>query len=93
MWNPNGRELFYRSGTKMMAVDIITQPAFDPGRPRQLFTDEYVRHPVANSNYDVSGDGRRFLMIQSSTRANATPPQIVVVVNWFDELKRLVPTR
>ena len=46
-----------------------------------------------NPNYDVSLDGQRFLMVQSSARKNATPTQIVVVVNWHDELKRLVPTK
>jgi eukaryotic-like serine/threonine-protein kinase len=42
VWNPNGRELFYRSGDKMMAVDIATQPGFAAGRPRVLFEGPYV---------------------------------------------------
>ena len=92
VWNPNGRELFYRSGIKMMAVEIATQPVFAPGRPRELFRGDYVPIAAAAANYDVSRDGR-FLMIQRSARENATPPQIVVVVNWFEELKRLVPTK
>ena len=37
VWNPNGRELFYRSGNKMMAVDIATQPVFAAGRPIALY--------------------------------------------------------
>ena len=37
MWNRNGRELFYRSEDKMMAVDIVTHPAFSAGKPRMLF--------------------------------------------------------
>jgi Tol biopolymer transport system component len=36
MWNPNGRELFYRSGRKVMAVEIATQPGFTAGKPRVL---------------------------------------------------------
>ena len=43
-------------------------------------------------NYDVSRDGRRFLMVQPSARENATPTQIIVVLNWHEEPKRLVPT-
>ena len=39
VWNPNGRELFYRSGDKMMAVDIATQPSFAAGKPRVLLRD------------------------------------------------------
>ena len=40
VWNPNGRELFYRNGPKMMAVDIATQPNFAAGKPRVLFQGE-----------------------------------------------------
>jgi hypothetical protein len=46
-------------------------------------------------NYDVTGDGRRFIMmgpVPDQTRQNA-PPQIVVVQNFHEELKRLVPVR
>ena len=41
VWNPNGRELFYRNGDKMMAVDIATQPGFSAGKPRMLFEGQY----------------------------------------------------
>ena len=50
-WNPNGRELFYRSGDKMMAVDIATQPGFTVGKPRALFAGWYEATPATFSNY------------------------------------------
>jgi serine/threonine protein kinase/Tol biopolymer transport system component len=90
-WNPNGRELFYRSGDKMMAVDIATQPGFAAGKPRMLFERQYVRTPGTNSNYDVFPDGQRFLMLKAVEQAQAAPTQINVVLNWFEELKRRVP--
>jgi eukaryotic-like serine/threonine-protein kinase len=62
VWNPNGRELFYRSGNKMMAVDVTTQPSFTVGKPRMLFMGEYVPTVTTPPNYDVSPDGQRFLM-------------------------------
>jgi serine/threonine-protein kinase len=93
LWNPNGRELFYRSGNKMMAVNIVTQPVVTAGKPTELFTGDYMPASATISNYDVSRDGRRFLMIQPTARENATPTQIIVVLNWLEELKRLVPTR
>ena len=43
---PNGRELFYRSGDKMMAVDIATQPSFAAGKPRMLFEGRYEPAPI-----------------------------------------------
>jgi serine/threonine protein kinase/Tol biopolymer transport system component len=91
-WNRDGRELFYRSGDKMMAVDIATQPGFAAGKPRMLFEGPYVPTPVTYPNYDVSPDGQRFLMLKRSEQAQAAPTQINVVLNWFEELKRRVPT-
>ena len=91
VWNPNGRELFYRSGNKMMAVEITTQPGFAPGRPRMLFAGPYAPSPATFPNYDVSPDGQRFLMLKPTEQAEAGPTQINVVLNWFEELKRLAP--
>jgi serine/threonine-protein kinase len=93
VWNPTGRELFYRRGNKMMVVDVAARPVFAAGRPRLLFTGDYVPAETTYPNYDVSPDGRRFLMVQRSAREHATPSQIVVVLNWHEELKRLVPTK
>ncbi len=91
-WNPNGRELFYRSGDKMMAVDIATQPSFAASKPRVLFEGRYEPTPATFPNYDVSRDGQRFLMLKPSEAGEAAPTQINVVLNWFEELKRRVPT-
>jgi Tol biopolymer transport system component len=91
VWNPNGRELFYRSGDKMMAVDITTQPGFAAGKPRLLFEGRYEPAPVPIANYDVSPDGQRFLMVKPTEQEQAAPTQINVVLNWFEELKRRVP--
>ena len=92
VWNPNGRELFYRSEDKMMAVDIATQPGFAAGRPRKLFEGRYGDFPLpARANYDVSPDGQRFLMTKE-TEQNSSATQINVVLNWFEELKQKVPT-
>lgn len=89
VWNPNGKELFYRSGDKMMAVEISTQPSFSAAKPRMLFEGPYLPTPITFPYYDVSPDGQRFLMIKPSER---TLTQIVVVQNWFEELKRRVPS-
>jgi hypothetical protein len=76
----------------MMAVDVATKPVFTAGRPRLLFTGDYLPSFASPPNYDVSRDGRRFLMVQRSAQENTTPTQIIVVLNWFEELERLVPT-
>jgi eukaryotic-like serine/threonine-protein kinase len=90
-WSANGRELAYRNGDKMMAVDITTQPAFSAGKPKMLFEGPYVLPSPNISYYDVSADGQRFLMLKPVEQAQAAT-QIVVVQNWFEELKQKVPT-
>ena len=85
-WTRNG-ELVYPNGDKMMAVSIATQPTVSVGTPRLLFE----RHYEGALNYDVTADGQRFLMLKSSEQ-DQKATQIVVVQNWFEELKRRVPT-
>ena len=92
VWNPNGRELFYRSGDKMMAVEIATEPGFAAGKPRVLFEGPYATQSTY-PDYDVSPDGQRFLMLKPAAQAEEGPTQINVVLNWFEDLKRLAPTR
>jgi hypothetical protein len=93
VWNRNGKELFYRSGDKMMAVNITTQPSFSVGKPKMLFRGPYVTTPITFPYYDVSPDGQRFLMIKPTEQTSSSSlTQIVVVQNWFEELKRRVPS-
>ena len=89
VWASTG-ELFYRNVDKMMAVETTTQPAFSPGRPRMLFEGRYVTTLLTMPNYDVSPDGRRFLMVKEGDPSTSSA-EISVVLNWFEELKRLVP--
>jgi eukaryotic-like serine/threonine-protein kinase len=84
-WNPNGRELFYRNGGKMMAVDVTTSPRFAVATPRLLFEGQDFTNA-----WDVSPDGQRFLMVKPVEQQQAAT-QINVVLNWFEELKRRVP--
>ena len=88
VWARNG-ELFYRNGDKMMAVGIETEPEFGIGKPQPIFEGQYAQGGWARPNYDVAPDGQRFLMIKQEQTEGA---QINVVLNWFEELKRLVPT-
>jgi hypothetical protein len=79
----------------MMAVETTTQPSFSAGKPRMLFEGQYLPtvFPDMSPAYDVSADGQRFLMVKEPEQATAATQQINVVLNWHEELKRLVPTR
>jgi hypothetical protein len=84
-WSRKGRELFYRQGDRMMVVDVETKPTFRPGRPRILFEGQFL-----DSDYDVTPEGTRFLMIKPDP-AESGPAQVKVVLNWFEEVRRRVP--
>ncbi|MFQ5924347.1 MAG: hypothetical protein ACE5M4_16045, partial [Anaerolineales bacterium] len=95
LWGPEGRELFYRSGEAMeamMVVTIETEPTFTARSPEVLFTGRY--YTGLGRQYDISPDGQRFLMMKKGgqTEETSARPELIVVQNWFEELKRLVPT-
>ena len=75
---------------RMMAVPVATQPAFTFGLPKELFAGRYEMNSPARA-YDVTADGRRFLLIQGRERPPELITQITVVQNWLEELTHLVP--
>lgn len=76
----------------MMAVEIDTRSSFSAGKPKSLFQGQYLHAAALVANYDVAPDGRRFLMIKPGGEEQA-PTQVNLVLNWFEELKRLVPAK
>ena len=91
VWSASGSELFYRHGDHLLAVDVVTHPTFAHGKPRTLFKGRYALGEVKDDTraYDVAPDGQRFLMLKSETEPSTG--DLKVVVNWSEELKRLVP--
>jgi serine/threonine-protein kinase len=90
LWTRGGRELVYRNGDSVMAVSVnLEEGSSTP--PRALFAGAYPDNPgwTRPRSYDVSSDGERFLM----TKLPVARPQarIVLVLNWFDELRAKVP--
>jgi len=78
----------------MMAVNVESDSVFSAGIPTVMFsTAEYA---VGNLGYSASPDGQRFLVKKvrafSTSADDAQLASLVVVENWFEELKRLAPT-
>ena len=95
VWNPAGDELFYRGPTGVMALAFATEPTFTPGALTQLFERTLTLFGVVNRRMAVSPDGQRFLLLATATEnadSEAAPSQLILVQNWFEELRRLVPT-
>lgn len=76
----------------MMVVPIETEPTFTYRTPQLLFSGRYSV-PGSTPNFDISPNGERFLMIKDAAPIlePSARDEITVVLNWFEELKRLVP--
>ncbi len=82
-WRRDGKELFYiATDGKLMAVDVKTSPQFEAGVPKALFDARIAGGPIY-FHYDVSADGKRFLIESADAAAEgfASSP-ITVVMNW-----------
>ena len=96
VWAKNG-EVFYRSlplaGNRMFGVSVMAGPTLKVATPALLFQGPYYFSPTGSprAQYDVTADGKRFLMLTSATGSDVRP-RIVVVQHWFEELKKVLPT-
>jgi serine/threonine-protein kinase len=90
LWAPNGREIFFRNGNAVLSADISLTPQVRVGRSRVLFTGNYALAILDGPVYDVTPDGNAFVMVQPYEENVVS--RMIVIVNWFDELRRLVPT-
>ena len=96
-WARSGQELFYTEideqtqRTRMMSVSFTPGTRMAAGVPRVLFEGTF-RGQANTRGYDVTPDGRRFLMVKPKPRPPSPVTQLVLVLNWFEELKAKVPT-
>ena len=86
LWSRNGRELFYTSGDKTMAVAVTKGATLSVGPPRVLFEGRY--RPSVNSltAFSVAQDGGRFLRVQQ-VQPDRPVTRIEIVLNWFSQLQ------
>ena len=94
LFSPNGNEIFYRSASRMMVADVQTEPRFQVLDRRELFEGPYVTSP-ARRNFEYDPETDRFLMLSpigDVSQGGQATPRIYVVLNWFEELERRVPT-
>ena len=94
MWSGDGKELFFSSvdGRQMLAVAMPGTP-LAAGRPHVLFEFAMLPQSAGNRPYDVAPDGRFFMIPGGPPESGGGSQNLVVVQNWFQELKRLVPAR
>jgi hypothetical protein len=76
-WRQDGKEIFYVEQHNLMAATVATHPVFSSSTPIRLFQN------AALPNYDVSSDGKRFIVMEKPPAGS--PLTIHVVQNWFEE--------
>lgn len=87
VWSRDGRELFYRRGREMIVASVETRLEFRVRERSVLFEGPYVQWRY-HSNYDVHPDGQHFVMVKPGAEEQSA--RLVVVLNWFEELERLM---
>jgi len=88
VWAKSGKELFYRSGRKLISVPVKLGADFVPGPPKVLFEGDFATGDETSA-YDVSPDGQRFYFIQEDKKSGQQA-KINVILNWSEEIKGLL---
>jgi serine/threonine-protein kinase len=94
-WSRDGRSLFFQSadGSKLLESPVsATDRGLIPGQPHVLFEGPYLVSYDPGPSYAVSADARRFLMTRQPNLVPLRATELVVVQNWFEEVRRLAPT-
>lgn len=82
VWSPDSRTIYYRHLRELVAATVQTVPRFSVIDRRKLFDRPYVPSAI-HANYDVSLDGKRFLIVNRT----GTDAQVIVVYNWAKEAR------
>ena len=97
LWSPDGTELFYLNDGSVIKVPVETEKSFENGKPVTLFSGSYISEAAIHARpWDISPDGKRFLILKRSPTSEdasqySVPRKLNIVLNWFEELKELVP--
>jgi Tol biopolymer transport system component len=84
-WSRDGSKIYYRSGQRIMVVDVQTSPEIVLSEPRVFYQGNFVN--VGGRSYDISPDGKRALVIRSPVD---TARSVRVITNWLQEVGRIV---
>jgi hypothetical protein len=105
VWNPNGRELIYTepmaatNDPSRLRYNVMSAPMADParpGRPQRLFETNPAILPLGQCAwtpcYSMSPDGQSFYTLQFRPRNISRVTSLRLILNWFDDVRRLAPT-
>ena len=87
-WGPDGTELYYRSGNRLVAAQIDTKRGGPRVVARRVVLERF--RPPLYDDYDIHPDGRTLVIVRPARGVSDDP---ILVVNWQEELKRVLPER
>lgn len=92
-WARNGRELFYRTldKTLMVVPYSVRGDSFEAGKPRLWSETEVLSESGFPRPFDLHPDGERVAILVPEDSAETRADHVVLVQNFFDELRRLAP--
>jgi Tol biopolymer transport system component len=96
VWSRDGKAIFFLSQDGLSAVSVTTRPTFAFGNPETAVPRAGLPlNPFTERNYDVTPDGKRIIGVVDVAQpgSSASAPQIQIVLNWLEELKKRVPSR
>ena len=93
IWSKDGRQIFYFRSGQVWVVDVKTEGGFSAGKPRLLFMQPGFGGSEPTRNWDLWPDGQGFLSVKYDETKQPSVTEMILVQNWFEELKRLVPTK
>ena len=95
LWAPDGKQLFYANGNRIMSVDLNSESGLHSTKPRMLFERAFSSSSADSGiwghTWAVFPDGKRFLFVENPAQAEVR--ELRVVLNWFEELRARVPTK
>src|SRR5262245_47047297 len=85
-WSPDGRELYFQNGARLMSVAVTPGGTLAASAPHVVHEGRFLRTINSNTSWDLTPDGKRFLRIQQVETERPTT-RIDLVLNWFVELE------
>ena len=85
IWSPTGREVFYRRGDQMLAVEVATEPRLEVAEAVTLWQAPYFFQRGLWANYDVARDGR-FLMMKMPSASASDRERMHVFLGWVADV-------
>ncbi|HSE20790.1 MAG TPA: protein kinase [Pyrinomonadaceae bacterium] len=92
LWSRDGRELFFQSGSQLLAVTVTPGADWSASQPKVVYEGRFLRSINGNTSWSINKEATRFLRIQLVEPERAIT-HVDLVLNWFSELRQKVDAK